>query len=262
MYKATDNPELLRQPIFDFQRMQALARERAADYRSAGPFPHIVLDGLVPAPVLEAVCGVIPSPEAPMPWRRVEARFEDGQAAQARKLGLAREFDVAPLVRRLFWELNSGCFLRFLGNLTGIQGLIPDPSLQGSGIHQILEGGVLAVHADFTWHKVYALARRINVLIYLNHGWQEEWGGHLQLWTPDMQHCARRIMPTFGRCVIFNTSARSFHGHPEPLRCPPGVTRRSIAMYYYTAGRDDEGVADTVATDWRKAPQDRLPVAE
>jgi len=262
MMTATDHRELLRRPILDFARLQALAREHAAGYRGAEPFPHIVLDGLVAPEVLEAVCELIPAPDAPMPWRRVEARFGDGEAAQAHKLGLARELELAPLVRRLIWELNSGAFLRFLSNLTGIQGLIPDPSLQGSGIHQILDGGVLAVHADFTWHKVYALARRINVLVYLNHDWREEWGGNLQLWTPDLQRCVRRILPSFGRCVIFNTSARSFHGHPEPLRCPPGITRRSLAMYYYTAGRDDEEVADTVATDWRKAPQDRLPAAE
>jgi hypothetical protein len=257
-----DHDQLLSRPFFDFQSLQETARANAAAYRAAEPFPHIVLDNLLDPEVLDAVCAEVPPPDAAMPWRRVEARFADGEAAQLNKLGLAREQEVAPLVRRLFWELNSGCFMRFLGNLTGIAGLVPDPSLQGSGIHQILPGGVLAVHADFTWHKIYALARRINVLFYLNRDWREEWGGHLQLWSPDMQRCVRRIMPVFGRCVIFNTSARSFHGHPEPLACPPGVTRRSIAMYYYTAGREDEAVEDTVATDWRKAAQDALPAIE
>jgi hypothetical protein len=254
--------ELLARPFFDFHVLQDIARENASAYRAAEPFAHIVLEDLLPASVLEAVAGLIPAPEAPLPWRTVEAHFEDGAAAQVRKLGLAQERDVAPLIRRLFWEMNSGGFLRFLGNLTGIPGLIPDPSLQGSGIHQILEGGVLAVHADFTWHKVYHLARRINVLIYLNHDWHDDWGGHLQLWSRDMQRCVRRIRPSFGRCVIFNTSADSFHGHPEPLRCPPEVSRRSIAMYYYTAERDDEAVRDTPDTDWRKSTQHRLPAVE
>jgi hypothetical protein len=258
-----NHDELLAKPFFNFPTLQAIARSSAEAYRSAEPFPHIVLDGLLPDAVLDAVCAEVPPPEAPMPWRRVEARFADGEAAQLNKLGLAREQEVSPLLRRLFWELNAGAFMRFLVNLTGIPGLVPDPSLQGSGVHQILPGGVLAVHADFTWHKVYTLARRINVLFYLNRDWREEWGGHLQLWTPDMSRCVRRIMPSFGRCVIFNTSATSFHGHPEPLRCPEGNTRRSIAMYYYSANRgENDDLGDTAATDWRKAPQDALPAAE
>ena len=40
------------------------------------------------------------------------------------------------------------------------------------------------------------------------------------------------------------------------------MTRRSVAMYYYTEGREDEAVEDTVATDWRKTSQNDLPAAE
>jgi len=242
--------------------MQVLARAQAEAYRAAEPYPHAVFEDFLPAPVLDAAAALVPAPDSGVSWRRVEARMADGAAAQAQKLGLAREFEVPPLLRRLFWELNSGSFLRFLSDLTGIAGLIPDPTLQGGGVHQVLEGGVLAVHADFTWHKLFGLKRRINVLIYLNRDWQEEWGGHLQLWSPDMQRCVRRLSPDFGRCVVFNTTANSFHGHPEPVRVPPGVTRKSIAMYYYTAGREDTEVADTTATDWRPSAQAVLPAVE
>jgi Rps23 Pro-64 3,4-dihydroxylase Tpa1-like proline 4-hydroxylase len=121
---------------------------------------------------------------------------------------------------------------------------------------------VLAVHADFTWHKVYAMKRRINVLLYLNRDWRESYGGHLQLWSRDLSRCARRIMPLMGRCVVFSTSDTSFHGHPEPVACPPGCTRKSIAMYYYTAERDDAAVADTRKTEWQAVSQDALPPVE
>lgn len=256
-----DHSRLLTRSLFDYPELQAIARSRGDAYRGADPFPHIMLENVLSAEVLEGLCESIPGPLSAIPWRRVEAHFDDGVAAQAQKLGMARELELAPLIRRLFRELNSGSFLRFLSNLSGIQGLIPDPTLQGSGIHQTLNDGVLAVHADFTSHKVFSLQRRMNVLIYLNRDWREEYGGHLQLWSRDMSRCERRIMPAFGRCVIFNTSANSFHGHPEPVHCPAGMTRKSIAMYYYTAGRDDD-VEDTSATDWRKAAQDALPAAE
>ena len=85
------------------------------------------------------------------------------------------------------------------------------------------------------------LKRRINVLIYLNKGWKPEYNGELELWSGDMQERVVSIAPTFNRCVIFNTSTNSYHGHPVPLATPEGVTRKSIALYYYTS---DESIFD------------------
>jgi len=257
-----DYEQLLQTRYFDYATLLGLGRAESARYQSASPFPHAVLEGLMPEDVLNEICACIPAPQSAVPWRHRDRLLPGTGAVQLNKLGLSSEHEVAAPVRRLLRELNSGSFLRFLCNLTGIEGLLPDPSLQGAGIHQVLRDGMLAVHADFTWHKVYALKRRVNVLIYLNHDWREEYGGHLQLWDSGMNACVRRIMPSFGRCVIFNTGARSYHGHPEPVRCPEGITRRSIAMYYYTADRDDEPVEDTRATDWRVAPQTCLPAVE
>lgn len=45
------------------------------------------------------------------------------------------------------------------------------------------------------------------------------------------------VEPVFNRAVIFATSDTSFHGHPEPMKLPEGVYRRSIAMYYYAIPR-------------------------
>lgn len=39
------------------------------------------------------------------------------------------------------------------------------------------------------------------------------------------------------RCVIFNTSNKSVHGHPEKLNAP--IDRQSIAVYYYTKSNGD-----------------------
>jgi hypothetical protein len=47
----------------------------------------------------------------------------------------------------------------------------------------------------------------------------------------------KKIQPIFNRCVIFETCKGSFHGHPEPLKCPASVKRRSLALYYFK----DEG---------------------
>ena len=94
---------------------------------------------------------------------------------------------------------------------------------------------------------------RLDDLLYLNEGWQLAFGGDLELWDADMQACIKRVAPVAGRCVIFSTSSTSFHGHPDPITCPDDVTRKSIALYYYTNRRPsgDEPVHSTL---WQARP--------
>ncbi|WP_162625617.1 2OG-Fe(II) oxygenase, partial [Mycolicibacterium llatzerense] len=101
-------------------------------------------------------------------------------------------------------------------------------------------GGFLKVHADFNRHHRLNLDRRLNGLLYLNKDWEESWGGHIQLWDRDMQHCVQKSLPIFNRFLLFATTDFSYHGHPDPLTCPPHRARRSMALYYYTNGRPDE----------------------
>jgi len=229
------------------------------DYVSADPFPHAVLDDVVSPETVDAVLQDFPLPEADIQWRQLLAKGDDGEKVQFNKQGMPHLFAVSPQIRHLIWEFNSSTFIRALEALTGIDKLIPDPSLRGGGLHQILPGGLLGVHADFTHHVQYNLHRRVNLLLYLNRDWQDAYEGHLELWDKTAKHCVKRIRPTAGRCVIFNTDADSFHGHPRPLNCPEGMTRKSIALYYYTVEREDKDVAPTARTDWQVLPEVELP---
>jgi Rps23 Pro-64 3,4-dihydroxylase Tpa1-like proline 4-hydroxylase len=150
--------------------------------------------------------------------------------------------------------LNSNPFVGFLEKITAITGLLADPHLQGGGVHNTRPGGYLKVHADFNKHPRYGLDRRLNLLIYLNEDWQPEYGGDLELWSPDMQSCIHSIAPIAGRCVIFRTSSNSYHGHPHPLTCPPDRSRRSVALYYYSNGRPDEDGSREHGTLWQETP--------
>ena len=58
------------------------------------------------------------------------------------------------------------------------------------------------------------------------------------LWSKDHKRCEQRILPIFNRCVIFQTDAKSFHGHPHPLTCPEGRRRNTLALYYYMFDRE------------------------
>ena len=218
------------------------ARASAARYRDAQPFPHIVLDGLFDDAALDAVLAEFPAPEA-MQWMRFDNALE-------KKLGFFHETGtLSDVVRRFLDAMNSFEMLLWLEALTGIDGLIPDPYFGGGGLHQIEPGGFLKVHADFNVHPKLKLDRRLNMLIYLNKDWREDWGGHLELWDREGRACVERILPLFNRTVVFSTSDTSYHGHPHPLASPPGVTRKSVSLYYYTAGRPPQE---------RSAPHDTI----
>lgn len=214
-------------------------RER---YLSADPFPHIVLDGLFDDALLERVVAEFPKPD--------ETRWMAFDSPTEKKLGYYHEHSrISDTVRAFLDAMNGFEMLLFLEALTGMEGLIPDPYFGGGGLHQIEPGGFLKIHADFNVHPKLRLDRRANMLVYLNRGWQEEWGGHLELWNESMTERRQKIAPLFNRTVVFSTTDTSFHGHPHPLTAPPGVTRKSVSLYYYTNGRPEEE---------RSAPHDTL----
>jgi hypothetical protein len=134
-------------------------------------------------------------------------------------------------------ELNGPYFLDFLGRLTGIAGLISDPYFASAGLFEVLDGGFLSIHGDFNINQRTGLDRRCNVLVYLNHGWTDEQGGQLEFWRAKPYQCERRIIPVFNRTVIFDTKPNAYHGHPNPVAPPVGVTRKAISAYYFTRGR-------------------------
>jgi hypothetical protein len=218
-------------------------KQYAEQYAAAEPFPHIVLDNFLNAEVLDLCLREFP--------RRENAQAAYNRSQEKRKFEYRPEM-LTPSVRTLFYSFNSLPFISFLQNVTGINGLIPDLYFSGGGLHEVLRDGYLKIHTDFNHHDQLDLERRINVLIYLNKGWKEEYGGSLELWDKKMQRRCSSIVPLFNRCVIFSTSSISYHGNPEPVRHPEGVSRRAIALYYYTATWDNSRFSRT--THFRPRP--------
>lgn len=199
-------------------------------YNSATPFPHIVLPDFLDENIVELCLREFPSaPQSSVGYKRKQENLKFEFKPEA----------LSPALRSLFYSFNSIPFVGFIENLTGIRGLIPDPHFAGAGFHEVSEGGHLDIHADFNLHPMMRLERRINVLIYLNKGWREEYGGCFEIWDTKMTRCCKRIVPTFNTCVVFNTTSTSFHGNPVRVKHPGGQPRRAIALYYYTATWDD-----------------------
>jgi hypothetical protein len=232
--------DLKMESFLPLQRMRELAQSSRATYVTARPYPHIVFDNFFDPWLLDLVLAEFPRPNQ-IRWQR----FDN---AEEIKLACAAEESFGPVTRLLLYHLNSVTFLSFLSEVTGIDNLLPDPCFEGGGLHQIVPGGKLGIHADFNKHRRYGLDRRLNLLLYLNKDWREEYGGHLELWNRDMTRCEERVSPLFNRVMIFTTAEHTYHGHPDPLRCPEGMTRKSLALYYFTNGRPAEETAETHQT--------------
>lgn len=153
-----------------------------------------------------------------------------------------------PAVAQIVGEANSPRFVQWLEALTGERGLVADHDLTGGGVHSILPGGFLGMHTDFNFIESKGLYRRLNVLLYLNPGWRPEWGGQLQM----RGDGAASVDPSINTMVVFTTDDESVHGHPAPLEAPQGITRDSIALYYYSRTKPAERFkGERTDTDYR-----------
>jgi Rps23 Pro-64 3,4-dihydroxylase Tpa1-like proline 4-hydroxylase len=224
-------------------------------FQASLPYKHIVIDNFLPQDILEEVLLNFPKRELPN-----DINFEGGVFEESKRQILP--YDCNRYIKEFFALLNSSHMLLYLESLTGIEGLIADPYYEGGGFHEISAGGKLGIHSDFRLHKKLHLERRVNLLIYLNKDWDESYGGALELWDNKMSNKEKTIFPLFNRCVIFEAGSDTFHGHPEPLKSPKGVTRKSIAMYYYTASKAIYEEVDSVSTVFKARPDDSEEIKE
>jgi hypothetical protein len=237
--------DTLQATTVDYDRLEAALPQLRASYAAAGPFPHVVVDDVLVPEVFERAADEFPAMR--------DESWNGYLHVNETKYSNTRPETWGPTLNAIARELCSPRFVRLLVELTGIEDLIPDWSMDGGGLHQTLRGGHLNIHADFSTHHTHEnWARRVNILLYLNREWYDEWGGKLELWDHDMTACQQRVTPAGNRMLVFTTSGDSFHGHPDGLTCPDDVARRSMALYYFT----EEDHVVRRSTNYRARPDD------
>ena len=210
--------------LHDDERLQALREQM----RQAPGFPHFWIDGFLDDAFADEIHAAFPSYQEASELGKSFAAVNE-----KRKIQITDSRRFPPPIRRLSEILASDDFVDRMSRMSGIPGLVADPALVGGGIHETDGGGHLDVHVDFNFNEDLGLYRRLNILVYFNQDWKPEYGGYLDLWDEDVGNCLGRFAPTFNRAAGFATSATSWHG-VTPVKCPPGVTRKSFAAYYYT----------------------------
>jgi hypothetical protein len=199
-----------------------------ATYERSDPFPFFCIDGFLEPRFAAAVAASYPDYETAAEMGRSFSAVNEDLKVQI----CERERFPDP-VAQLDAALCSDEFLKLLERVTGIPKLLADEELVGGGMHVMGSGGRLDVHVDFNLIEERALHRRLNILVFLNNDWAENWGGKLELWDSAVRERGSEYTPAFNRCVVFETSEISYHG-VTPLVCPADRVRKSFAAYYYT----------------------------
>jgi len=212
----------------------SLSGKLKTQYKTGYPFPYIVIDDFLPEFLMNECLEELKKHQGwgsnVMKWIEefevnkfcIPHDNEDIESLRHR----------IPITTLIFDYLNTPEFLEYLEELTGIKKLYKDPSMLGGGVHKINQGGKLSIHKDYNSHPVTKHSRKLNLLIYLNKDWEENWGGNLELWKKDTSEKIIEIEPIFNRAVIFDIEDAP-HGHPYPLNCPTHVSRYSLALYYF-----------------------------
>jgi Rps23 Pro-64 3,4-dihydroxylase Tpa1-like proline 4-hydroxylase len=222
-YTKTESWESGRDCPIPLVGLKRLADQHRDSYREALPWRHLVLNNLVDPRVV----------------RDAEAQELERALSLKRQSGHRIVKSESPQVggeaaKDILTALRTPEFVEFLEQVTGVTDLVADASFEKAGLHVSPPGAFQALHRDFRLHSVTGYFHRVNVLVFLNSDWSEELGGELELWPADTSACGQRILPTAGKTVIFETTPTSIHGIPDPIRCPSGRARLSLASYYYT----------------------------
>lgn len=202
------------QSPIDYGRLDSRADRLAASFRDAQPFPHVVVDDFLPVAACDALLSDFQRLEDPSAWGHYVHYNE-------RKLAMRDPARMSAGTRAIIAELSSPRFVAWLERISGIAGLLPDPEMDGGGLHRIPSGGHLNVHVDFLAHPTQRTwSRQINLLLYLNREWEPSWNGQLEFWDSDMTRRVKAIEPIFNRCVIFQTRPGSLSRPSRPARLP------------------------------------------
>lgn len=210
----------------------------ARKFASAQPFRHVMIDDFFTPDLCRQLSETFP------PFDEELAVDENGNVAN--KAVHERILDLGPAWQNLDELVQHESFRDLISRITGIPDLQYDPHYYGGGTHENRHGQGMDAHIDFNIHPITRQHRRLNLIVYLNEEWKEEWGGSIQLHKdphlPPAQDQVISITPRFNRCVIFETNEYSWHGFPR-VDLPEdkrGISRRSFALYYYTDTRPEE----------------------
>jgi len=226
--------------LFEEEKIAELRKQ----FDEAHPYRHLVIDNFLQSDVADQVNQEFPTVEAlKTHWKSLnEKKSESSDFA-----------DLHPVFQSVRDALANEEFYKWITQVTGIEEVFITDDQMGAGLHQGSNGSFLDIHIDFNIHHIKNVHRRLNLLIYLEKDWKDEFGGHLELWDAKMTKCEKKVFPEFNRVVIFETSEISYHGYGK-ITLPENKTRKSFFAYFYTNER--EGASAYHDTIFKARPEE------
>jgi|APGre2960657404_1045060.scaffolds.fasta_scaffold101538_1 Rps23 Pro-64 3,4-dihydroxylase Tpa1-like proline 4-hydroxylase len=215
-------------------------------FDNSSPFPFVVIPNFFKSNVAEEIYNSFPKIEGcdKKLWKNQGWHIYDNPIEGKLTIDDYKIMNNYGEILSNMWEtLESSDFIETISNITGIENLEKDPYRHGAGLHCHPPDGKLEMHLDYSIHPITGKERRLNLLIYMNKEWCNEWGGNLELWEGNNDRMTNgpihSISPKYNHAILFRTSDVSWHGMPEPIKCPIGNSRKSIAIYYVSENRKD-----------------------
>lgn len=202
------------------------------DFQHAQPYPHVIINNFLNDDIAKQISREFPNKQDSN-WNVYYNPFEI-------KLANSDSKSWPPLIHFVMTTcLQHPSIVNVFEHISDIPNLQTDPFMHGAGIHCMPTGGKLDVHLDYSKHPITGKERRLNLIIYLTENWQKHYGGELQLWNESLSQCSSYCYPYFNYAILLRTSDISYHGIPNPVLCPPTLTRNSLAVYYVSDPRPD-----------------------
>lgn len=229
-------------------QLQVAPQRLQQQFQAASPFRHLVLQDFFDQNLLKQLVAQFP------PFEKTDCRNEKGEP------GLKGVFphiaELGGAYSRLDRLVKSRSFLDWLSACTGIEQLLYDPFYFGGGTHENRPGQDLDLHIDFNLHPLTHWHRRLNLIVYLNEEWHEDWGGNLVLRQDprDRNSPSVCVPPRRNCCVVFETTEHSWHGFERIKAAAPDQSRKSIALYFYTKTRPVAETASAHSTVYIEPP--------
>lgn len=196
-------------------------------------------------------------PSSMSPYWKVPPRMIENNVGNKREISSFEHMDIQ--IQEILKKLHDKDFIKSLEYITGIPNLYPDEHMYGCGLIETPRNGFLKIHADFNYLEKIKKYRRINIVIYMNEDWKNEWNGHIKFYSEDTQTCIKSYCPLFNYFILFKVSDKVYHGYPELVDCPTNMSRKSINFFYYTDEPDKDQSVEPHKTLWKTNLGEDIP---
>jgi len=208
--------------MIQFNKLENNIDELRLKYLTNKPFPHLIIDDFCEQEKLLELRRQTPE---------LKNKSRDYIFAN-NKFEKSNYKEISPLFQELYNDLKSDRFNKFLSYISA-KNVFVDPQNHGGGLHQGKKNSFLDMHLDFNYHPLQKnWYRQMNLLLYLNNEWKDEYKGHLKI--EDLRNGEKKELGVpFNRLIIQECGPHTLHGY-DMTNFPDGNFRTSIATYAYT----------------------------